>query len=245
MNNVVRSFAMFALAGTLGCAAEGLDDPAVDEIEEAGNEEVASVASAISNGNDRNDLIRYSWDDDNDGHRDPQVFVNWGPFGDLGDPVFCEPGSFVRGFKIKVEQKLGGSGDDTALNAISLRCYKESDGNHLENLVPDEGAFGTWSSAVSKCPGRLNFVDGARLLVEPPQGSDDDTGGNDVELACKDGGTIRQNNGISFPASQWKSWTTCPTGSSVCGAAIQMETYVGGGHDDTAMNGLALYCCWN
>lgn len=47
---------------------------------------------------------------------------NGAPFGDWGELDSCPGNQRAVGFKIKVEPNQGEDGDDTAVNAIGLKC---------------------------------------------------------------------------------------------------------------------------
>src|SRR5688572_18456529 len=81
-----------------------------------------------------------------------------GPYGwfDAGEGLFCEPGSFAQGFRLSVEPDQG-SGDDTALNGISLSCYKPN-GDFVERVDVEDRQWGKWSSHAVRCQGDGNFI---------------------------------------------------------------------------------------
>lgn len=41
----------------------------------------------------------------------------------------------------------------------------------------------------------------------------------------------------------WSEAQTCDSGFYVCGLKQKMEAYRGSGHDDSAINAIAIYCC--
>ena len=77
------------------------------------------------------------------------------------------------------------------------------------------------------------------MKIESMQGSGDDTAANKVDLYCKHGGSISADT-----ATSWGSWTSvqmCPNGMAVNGLSTRVERNRGS-KDDTALNGLKLYC---
>lgn len=72
------------------------------------------------------------------------------------------------------------------------------------------------------------------------QGGGDDTAANCLELIC-DGATVTANC-----LTSWGDWTyeECPPGQIICGMRAQVESDQGDG-DNTSLNGLELYCCYN
>jgi hypothetical protein len=163
-----------------------------------------------------------------------------GSWGTWYGPKFCPANQFAVGYRMRVEGNQG-SGDDTSLNAVQLEC-KPLNGSGSSWISPHDGYWGTWTAA-ARCansnPNALNnFLSGARLRVEPSQGSGDDTGANDATFLCSGGGVINPGGGRTFGA--WSSDATCPVNTAVCGISSRIE---GPTDDDTAMNGLRLMCC--
>jgi hypothetical protein len=82
----------------------------------------------------------------------------------------------------------GGDADDTALNAIRLKC-RSIDENIDERVIKSsEGEWGTWGGW-RECPSG-EYLYGYRIKVEPEQGDgvsdgEDDTAANDIEFGCR------------------------------------------------------------
>ena len=92
--------------------------------------------------------------------------------------VFCPAGTFLNGFKIKVESPQGGgNADDTATNAVRMIC---SDGTVLNNN--NEAIWGSWYGPFL-CPDK-KFICGFKQQIEPDQQSGDDTALNNVAFYC-------------------------------------------------------------
>ncbi|HEX2733527.1 MAG TPA: hypothetical protein VHM70_18075 [Polyangiaceae bacterium] len=166
-----------------------------------------------------------------------EITPDSGSWGDWQQAVYCNNNTWAVGFAQRVEPHGGEHFDDTELNSVRLVCANKA-GTETETITSHAGWWGTWSNK-SKCSSS-GFVTGARLKNEVPQGNGDDTGGNDTQMSCSAGGNITASNGGTF--GSWSQWSTCPTGSAVCGLKIRLEAQQGDG-DDTAMNGLTLYCC--
>jgi hypothetical protein len=163
-----------------------------------------------------------------------EISLYVGPWGTWRQSVYCNPGFWAVGYKMRVESDQGG-GDDTALNSVQLLCKSPS--GVTEWIMSHEGIWGDWREP-AECVG--SYLWSAQMKVESPQGKGDDTAANAVKFSCSGGGTI------TAPGEQrwgsWNDWQSCPPNSAVCGFAIQLEDRQGNG-DDTAMNGMRLYCC--
>jgi hypothetical protein len=179
----------------------------------------------------------------------PDKFTGWitvweGTWGTWRQEVYCNNGWLATGFQQRVEPPLGSSKDDTALNSVTLRCKQQS-GPAFEFISSHDGWWGNWGSQPI-CPGGDyyapdNWVNGARLKVEPSQGGGDDTGGNAAQMSCINGGTVSADN--DGPWGNWQGLAQCGQGQAVCGIRIKVEPMLGSDRDDTAMNGLKLACC--
>ena len=124
-----------------------------------------------------------------------------------------------------------GGGDDTAMNGICLNCSR---GGTVCSTV---GPRGSWSYS-GTCSSGFNTFD---LRFADSQGSGDDTGANAVRLYCSSDGSgySTSNEG---PWGQWVWHTNCESGKLFCGIRTRVERPQGA-DDDTALNGVELYCC--
>jgi hypothetical protein len=163
-----------------------------------------------------------------------EITPSEGSWGGWMQQVYCNPGFWAVGYRMRVEGSRGRK-DDTALNSVQLLC--KSRGGATEWISSYDGLWGNWQGA-AECMG--SYLSGARLRVEAPQGNGDDTGANNAEFTCSGGGYATAPGGQGW--GQWSFWQSCPVNSAVCGLSIRFEGSQGGG-DDTAMNGLRLYCC--
>eukprot|EP01084_Bolivina_argentea_P001315 2428_1 len=101
----------------------------------------------------------------------------WGNWFDT-TPTSCPEGELIIGFKTKVYEVGWGTGDDTSLNCIQMKC---SDGTIL---IPNEcGSEGDYASKFTECD-HGDYVCGLRERYEKKQNVGDDTALNAVRLEC-------------------------------------------------------------
>jgi hypothetical protein len=167
---------------------------------------------------------------------------NWGTWG-CAD--FCPPGSYVYGIDLKSEVPQG-SGDDTAVNAISGWCFNRTTGQHTEWVTSTQGPWGSWlglGDPPIMCSNAALPIAGVRLKVEAPQGgSVDDTSANSLKFACLNSPSTETEVRTNGRWGSWGSQVLCDGGTAVCGLQTRVEAKQGSG-DDTALNGLKVFCC--
>ena len=161
---------------------------------------------------------------------------HWGEW--AASPEFCPEGSFVYGFKLQSEKKQGGSEDDSALNSIELHCRKPNSAFKTKSISSSKGFWGDWGSTAWCTSDKP--VDGFKVQEEPKQGEDDDSSLNNIALYCKDE-TAAKHASVNTNWGSWKPVQRCPDGFAVVGLKTRVENKQGDG-DDTALNGLELYC---
>ncbi|CAC5383593.1 Vitelline membrane outer layer protein 1,Vitelline membrane outer layer protein 1 homolog [Mytilus coruscus] len=167
---------------------------------------------------------------------------NGGRRGTWSRPEFCARRYHASGFSLKIQPKQG-SGDDTALNAIRLKCRRGTRApNTGGSIMAKEGPWGRWTSALNCQSGKrlVRF----RLQVQPKQGTGDDTMATYVRFKCRqiNGGT-HSDLGKSGSRGKFGAWSkTCPQRSAICGMTVRMAPRQGVG-DDTALNDVRFYCC--
>ena len=129
--------------------------------------------------------------------------------------------------------------DNSALNDIELFCRKPG-GSSTWTIKSHYMIWGNWGSD-TYCRGANNPVVG--FIVREDQWNstktDDRTAINTVLLHCQDGERI--SGEVNTLWGTWQSWQMCPAGLAVRGIRTQVQTDQGDG-DDTALNGLELYC---
>ena len=162
------------------------------------------------------------------------VMVGTGSVGRWQAHALCPAGAFVQEASLQVEPDRGG-GDDSALNNVSLIC-SDPQATDIKSH-PDQ--WGGWTKR-QKCKLKGDYLTGARMRIEPDQGSGDDSGANDVQFRCRGADTNPSEGGGIWGV--WGANVECPAGTAVCGLSIRMQPPQGKG-DDTAMNGLKLHCC--
>merc|ERR1712012_535489 len=148
-------------------------------------------------------------------------------YGTWGDEEFCPEGSWAGGFRLMVEENQG-VGDDTALNAVELDCYNSED-EKVRTISSSQGDFGEWGHH-SYCSDR-QVLTGISFRSERP------------ETKTTDGEHLRSDNGAIW--GTWSSKVECPEFMAICGIKTQVQEYQGLWEDDTALNALVLYCCFN
>jgi len=189
------------------------------------------------------------------------------PWGVWTEVAKCPKGSFVSGYKQRVERSLGNKGDDTSLNAIALYCSSLVD-TKASWIKPDEGKWGEWSSPVycdkmspsSRNMININFVKAFQLKVEQSQGTGDDTGANSIRFTCQSINPSENTQNHVIEANlhgSWGSWGKWefPEGpalpeqgpvifsqSYACGISVKFEGSQGS-EDDTAVNDVRIYWC--
>jgi len=154
-----------------------------------------------------------------------------GLWGSWGSWEYCD-GDYAVSFSQRVEGNQGGD-DDTALNAICLKC------NSGRTICSKAGGWGGWASS-SRCSAGYK---GADFKFERNQGGGDDTAANGLELVCASGGSHMTSN--MGPWGSWKGYQYCNSGQRICGIQTRVERHQGSGRneDDTALNGVDLRCC--
>jgi hypothetical protein len=164
-----------------------------------------------------------------------------GYWGGWTHTVYCKGGSYAYGYRMRTEKSQGGKRDDTALNAVELRC-RDKNGAETPPISPHPGFWGDWHDVATCNSGE--FLVAASMQIERPQGGNkDDTAANQVAFRCSGGQEIRA------PAeTSWGDWGAfdppglAPANTAICGFYERLEGKRGDG-DDTALNGLRFLVC--
>ncbi|XP_071166121.1 vitelline membrane outer layer protein 1-like [Mytilus edulis] len=173
---------------------------------------------------------------------------NGGHWGEWHPPHYCAEGAYAVGFNLKIESYQQGL-DDTALNAILLKC-ETLDGPHYAGYIESgEGQWGSWIGE-KQCQNvnqtRL-FLNAFSLQVEPNQHGLDDTAANWARFKCREF-AHEVDFDLDIPPGHGKfgtygGWSeSCPLNSAICGIQSRIEGAQGAG-DDTAMNDAKFFCC--
>ena len=147
---------------------------------------------------------------------------------------------YVIGYQLKIEPPQGG-GDDTALNAIELRCAEFGNTTASTYIYSGISKFGTWRG-VGFCPD-FKPVTGFRLKVEPLRDDGDDAAATNLQVWCGilPSGESLQAGYISDAAwGDWSSWAYCPEGWAVAGITTRIHEC--DDCDDTGLNGVEMRC---
>lgn len=171
---------------------------------------------------------------------------NGGPWGAWHPAKFCPSNSYAVGFNLKVERPIG-KGDDTALNAIKLKCRFANGAGWAGEVESGYGPWGIWTG-MKTCMNFLNiqfFITSFSLKVERPIGKGDDTAANNMKVTCRPRKHSQTTN-LEGNGGPWGGYGgnsgQCPLGSAVCGIQTRVEGRQGRG-DDTALNNVKLFCC--
>jgi len=169
-----------------------------------------------------------------------------GLWGDWGKMQYCggKKGSgHAVSYRIKVEDNQGW-GDDSALNAICLKC---SGG---DEICSKQGPWGKWYDAKddTTCSGGY---DEFMFKFEENQKWGDDSAGNNIKFRCEASGLWIGNKA----REGWGTWwggdpngglhnprRACSSGYVICGLKTRVEENQRGG-DDSALNGVQFDCC--
>lgn len=170
-----------------------------------------------------------------------------------GSGARCPQSTFVTGARLKV-MPISGSEDNTALNAVELRC---SDGQESKTI---EGPDGTWSEW-AECP-EGQRVYGFRAKTQRRSAARDNPGLLDLELRCRKpdlsgfaklrfGSDVHPQPGMVVadgPFAVGGGWTPemmCEPSGAVCGMqanVVRFQDEVPNG-DNMGIADLRVYCC--
>ena len=140
----------------------------------------------------------------------------WGPHS------YCSSGHYATGMQLKIESQQGTFGDDSALNAVRLRCSND------QTLISAEGNEGSWRSRVDSA----NAIEGVRLRSRSASASDD-TAGNGVRFRDLNGREYRPGDGYW---GDWSSTVYCPAGTVVTGLQTKARS------KSTGIHRVKFYC---
>ena len=159
----------------------------------------------------------------------------------------CPTGSLVQGLQLKVESDQGAYSDDSAVNALHLFCRYPEDATFDAAVISSESGYeGTWES-IHYCPPNYWLVS-FRLLVQPSQGTSDDTGVNNIEMLCRGSGLTRldpyvvRGDGVQHIGASYGSWpsNSCLSGSAICSLRVRIDE---SSEDIKGITDIEMKCC--
>jgi len=112
----------------------------------------------------------------------------------------------------------------------------------LESKLVWGGTWGDWKGMSPPMWGY--YACGAEMKFEDSVGGGDDTAANGVRLKfCRSNNWYSQVTETIYDGrwGKWKGMKMCPPNYYIFGAKVRFEDSIGGG-DDTALNGLMIYC---
>eukprot|EP00397_Hematodinium_sp_SG-2012_P039038 GEMP01042559.1.p1 GENE.GEMP01042559.1~~GEMP01042559.1.p1 ORF type:complete len:226 (+),score=50.33 GEMP01042559.1:803-1480(+) len=186
------------------------------------------------------------------------------PFGFWAGAVACPNNTIAIGARLKVHP-VSDDGDNTAVNAVELRCLNIKDNSEQTDIATVEGPLGDFSEW-GVCPEGL-FVVGFRSRMQFFQPQGDNTGLSDVAFLCQDKTGMRRvelrfgddqlkteeakaieagkvivaaGNRVDFGG--WANDFYCPTKTALCGLQPRVEIDRGDG-DDMGVTNERFFCC--
>ena len=132
---------------------------------------------------------------------------------------------------VKIQPKMGSSKDDTAMNAIRLKC---SDGTELKEEKEREGT-GHWKRYETSA-GKIVGV--SLRSEEHLKDNGDDTAANGLKF--RDERHKEYSPGYGF-WGDWSHWVDCPEGSVITGFRVMFLDF-NFKYDNTALNQVQFSC---
>jgi hypothetical protein len=158
---------------------------------------------------------------------------------DWKELVFCNSGTFVIGYRQRVEDS--DPIDDTALNSIEMSCA-DYDGNDINVINSHGGFWGDWYEYKNcpNLPSEKNFMSGYKILKGP-----ESTGAHGMKGRCLSVEEIEAPGQFTKEPGNWGSWGVCSSGTAVCGFQTKMEDQQGTRiwQNDSALNHIRIVCC--
>ncbi|APJ03323.1 hypothetical protein [Silvanigrella aquatica] len=152
----------------------------------------------------------------------------------------CKTNEYVGSY-YQISEPNQENGDDTALNAIRMNCYKYNNGKayYFTRMISSNEIL--WKNSRIGAPsGCFNGpANGFQMLIETNQIHGDDTAANSINLKC-----LKSNDAISQVFTSWgtrRPPALCPVGYALVGFITRVESNQKE-EDDTALNGVRGYC---
>ena len=108
-------------------------------------------------------------------------------------------------------------------------------------LKSKKGIFGDMSDFIYCDDG--HYANGIEYIVEPDQGSGDDTSANGFRLQCTDGYKLYAENDGNWGDITYTKY--CDDSELIYGFSTKVEDACGSSCDDTALNSISGYCTDN
>ena len=156
--------------------------------------------------------------------------------GEWGNKASCPAPTVAWGFDLRNEKDQGQEGDNSGLNSLRMYC-SANNGASTTLISSNNGYWGDWSS-IYKCSATNGPLKGFALKRLWSRDHRDEVEATEVRGICQD------NTVIGGDLGYWGTWSynfICPAGENVVGFKNRVESKQGEG-DDTAMNGLRMYC---
>ena len=156
--------------------------------------------------------------------------------GAWGNKASCPSPTVAWGFDLRNEEEQGQNGDNSGLNSLRMYC-SSNNGTTTTQIISHDGYWGT-RSKLYKCSPANGPLKGFALKKLWPRAHRDEVEATEVLGVCQD------NTLIGGDLGYWGSWSKnfiCPAGENVVGFINRVESKQSDG-DDTAMNGLRMYC---
>ena len=156
----------------------------------------------------------------------------------------CPKNSYAYSFAMKIEAD-DGINDDSGLNAVRLYCKTRGNGQQVGSVSSAQAQLGTWTNPAG-CFDEDKMLVGYQFKSETEPGfSGDHKFGQIINVECDDGQKIiGETLGIKpDDGGRWSSWTSCATGSGICGIQTLTIPKENLSSDDMGLLDLQFMCC--
>lgn len=158
--------------------------------------------------------------------------TNWGNWNEFDA---CPNNEAAKSIKFNIQSNQG-SGDDTSINAVEIRCTNGYRANTINGTSTP--VYGTWNTE-STCSAK-SYLIGIQVGAQASQGSSiDDYAITNLNALCSDGKWFfanGPNNGFKFGPEKY-----CREGTYIIAIRGQTEN-VPGAKDNTGLNNIIFKC---
>ena len=156
----------------------------------------------------------------------------------------CPKNSYAHSFAMKIEAD-DGINDDSGLNAVRIYCKTRGKDQQVGSVSSAQAQCGTWTKPAG-CFDEEKMLVGYQLKSETDPGFlGDHKFAQIINVKCEDDqeiigeklGIIPDNGG------RWSSWTSCATGSGICGIQTLTIPKEKLSSDDMGLLDLQFLCC--